>query len=282
MATDPSGELGLEMAGWAIVTSTPAALALLVHMYTFRQVFFGGGQLPLQSGPNAPPMIQNSLTEWQVQQPGISPLFLSSGGIPGPMLNSLPAMDSIQMGLDLAGMVPGIGEIADLVNAGIYRFVGIIPMRALCGGSHPVYWLGGNSDKVGAKKQKIINAFKLNSNQEKSVALISKAARESKAIVIGEGMGTVKATAKTLQSQGINAKWYQAWSKNFPINRRMTPAKLSAAKARNARWLNTKINQGYKIYDIGIDAARPARSPFYQLEKTILQQRGYSTTVLPR
>lgn len=110
----------------------------------------------------------------------------------------------------------------------------------------------------------------------------SVAAKGSKAIVIGEGMGAVKTTAKTLQSQGINAKWYQAWSKNFPTNRLMTPAELSAAQARNARWLNTKINQGYKIYDIGIDATRATRSPFYQLERSILQQRGYPTTIIPR
>jgi RHS repeat-associated protein len=108
------------------------------------------------------------------------------------------------------------------------------------------------------------------------------AARGSKAIVIGEGMGAVKTTAKTLQSQGINAKWYQAWSKNFPTNRLMTPAELSAAQARDARWLNAKINQGYKIYDIGIDATRATRSPFYQLERSILQQRGYPTTIIPR
>jgi RHS repeat-associated protein len=108
------------------------------------------------------------------------------------------------------------------------------------------------------------------------------AAKGGKAIVIGEGMGAVKTTAKTLQSQGVNAKWYQAWSKNFPTNRLMTPADLSAAQARNARWLNTKINQGYKIYDIGIDATRATRSPFYQLERSILQQRGYPTTIIPR
>ena len=104
----------------------------------------------------------------------------------------------------------------------------------------------------------------------------------SKAIVIGEGMGAVKTTAKTLQAQGINAKWYQAWSKNFPTNRLMTPNEFSAAQARNARWLNTKINQGYKIYDIGIDVTRVNRSPFYLLERNILRKRGYPTTIIPR
>lgn len=46
--------------------------------------------------------------------------------------------------------------------------------------------------------------------------------------------------------------------------------------------LNTKINQGYKIYDIGIDVNRANRSPFYQLEKSILKKRGYSTNVISR
>jgi len=95
-------------------------------------------------------------------------------------------------------------------------------------------------------------------------------------------MGAVKTTAKMLQSQGVNAKWYHAWSKNFPANRLMTPGELISAQARNARWLNTKINQGYKIYDIGIDATRATRSPFYQLERNSLQQRGYPTTVIQR
>ncbi|EKO53299.1 hypothetical protein LEP1GSC131_3305, partial [Leptospira kirschneri str. 200802841] len=31
-----------------------------------------------------------------------------------------------------------------------------------------------------------------------------------KAIVIGEGMGAVKTAATNLQSQGVDAKWYQA------------------------------------------------------------------------
>lgn len=103
-----------------------------------------------------------------------------------------------------------------------------------------------------------------------------------KSIVIGEGMGAVKTAAKNLQSQGINAKWYQAWSKNFPTNRLMTPSEFSAAQTRNAIWLNSKIKQGYTIYDIGIDATRLTRSPFYQLEKNILQQSGYPTTIIPR
>ncbi|MGY4537394.1 RHS repeat-associated protein [Mucilaginibacter sp. UYNi724] len=95
-----------------------------------------------------------------------------------------------------------------------------------------------------------------------------------KSIVIGEGMSRVKTAAKSL-----DAKWYQAWSKNFP-NRAMTEIEMSAAKARNARWLKSKIKQGYKVYDIGIDATRTARSPFYQIEKEIVQKMGTSVIAL--
>ena len=98
-----------------------------------------------------------------------------------------------------------------------------------------------------------------------------------KAIVIGEGMGRVKQAA-----QSMGAKWYQAWSKNFVEGRLMTDAELTAAKARNGRWIQSKIKAGYKIYDIGIDPTRAIRSPFYELEKFILQQNNYPVYKLPR
>jgi hypothetical protein len=59
----------------------------------------------------------------------------------------------------------------------------------------------------------------------------------------------------------------------------MTDVELNAAKARNARWLNSKINQGYKIYDIGPKGTN-ITSPFYQLERDIIQKTGYPTTPL--
>jgi hypothetical protein len=96
-----------------------------------------------------------------------------------------------------------------------------------------------------------------------------------KAIVIGEGMYRVKPAARS-----VGAKWYQAWSKNFPSGGQlMTEAELNAAKARNARWLNSKINQGYKIYDIGPKGPN-ITSPFYQLERDIIQKTSYPTTPL--
>ena len=102
-----------------------------------------------------------------------------------------------------------------------------------------------------------------------------------KVIVIGEGMGAVKETAMLLRKQGINAKWYQAWSKNFP-GRAMTNSELQAALSRNKRWIETKIKQGYKIYDIGIDPTRMSRSPFYMLEQEIINKTGYPVISIPR
>jgi hypothetical protein len=104
----------------------------------------------------------------------------------------------------------------------------------------------------------------------------------NKAIVIGEGMGAIKNAAKSLQAEGINAKWYQAWSKNFPKGRPMTASELETALVRNNRWIHAKVNQGYKVYDIGIDAIRPQRSVFYKLEKQVIKDLDYNVTRIPR
>ncbi|WP_236713926.1 polymorphic toxin type 10 domain-containing protein, partial [Leptospira interrogans] len=102
-----------------------------------------------------------------------------------------------------------------------------------------------------------------------------------KAIVIGEGMGAVKTAAKNLQSQGVDAKWYQAWGKNFPKGREMTPKEMGTALGRNEKWLNSKMKEGYKIYDIG-PKTNQISSPFYKLEKTMIDQSKYPTTKIPR
>jgi hypothetical protein len=113
-------------------------------------------------------------------------------------------------------------------------------------------------------------------------ALASRSATGRKAVVLGEGMGPVRDAAKGLQSHGINAKWYQAWGKNFPKNRPMTGAELEAALTRNARWIRSKIKDGYDLYDIGADPTRSVRSPFYELEQRIIRQLGARTIPIPR
>jgi RHS repeat-associated protein len=102
-----------------------------------------------------------------------------------------------------------------------------------------------------------------------------------KVIVIGEGMGRVKAAVRDLRKAGVDARWYQAWKKNFPVGRKMTAAELDAALERNERWLNSKIDDGYKIYDIGRDPTRVDPSPFYGREQSVISSTGYPTTPLP-
>jgi hypothetical protein len=98
---------------------------------------------------------------------------------------------------------------------------------------------------------------------------------KSKALVIGEGMDAVKTAARSLRKEGVNAKWYQAWSKKFPKDRMMTRTELDAALKTNERWIKSKIKEGYDIYDIGIDASRRKRSLFYQLEKNIIKEMNH-------
>jgi len=86
-------------------------------------------------------------------------------------------------------------------------------------------------------------------------------------------MERIKTAVRDLQSQGVEARWYQAWGKNFPRGRLMTPAELDAAVARNERWLISKIKSGATIYDIGRDG-RPVPSDFYKAEQSILKKFG--------
>ena len=127
----------------------------------------------------------------------------------------------------------------------------------------------------GAAGIKIVNKGAKALNKAGDVYDVGRGA--GKAVVIGEGMQDIKTVAKQLQVEGVDAKWYQAWSKNFPNNRPMTPNELNAALARNQRWIDSKMKQGYDIYDIGTDPLRTTRSPFYELEQSRINKYGYPT-----
>lgn len=99
--------------------------------------------------------------------------------------------------------------------------------------------------------------------------------------VLGEGMTRVRGAVNDLQSQGLTARWYQAWGKNFPAGRLMTPAEEASAIARNERWLMEKIKNGVTIYDIGPQAGRATPSKFYAAEKAILAKLGIVPIPLP-
>ena len=51
----------------------------------------------------------------------------------------------------------------------------------------------------------------------------------------------------------------------------MTQDQLTEALFRNKRWLQSKIDEGYQIIDIGKDINRMERSPFFNLEQNIIE-----------
>lgn len=91
-------------------------------------------------------------------------------------------------------------------------------------------------------------------------------------------MDDIKTAARGLREQGIDAKWYQAWGENFePEN-----FNLEMSLRRNERWIKSKIDDGFDIYDIGIDPTRARRSPFYQLEREIIDQSPVTPIPIPK
>ena len=185
--------------------------------------------------------------------------------------------------LDFAGMIPVFGAVFDLANGIWYATEGnYIDMGYSLAGVIPVIGDFAQGGKLGYKAVKltgeIVDVAGDASKAGKSLKIVLKSTDEvvsNKSIVIGEGMQNIKTVAKQLQAEGVDAKWYQAWSKNFPNNRPMTPDELSAALARNQRWIDSKIKQGYDIYDIGTDPLRITRSPFYELEQSRVNKFGY-------
>lgn len=148
-----------------------------------------------------------------------------------------PWLDALQFGLDLAGLIPGLGEPFDLINAGISA---------------------GRGDYIGASL-----------SLAAAVPIVGMAATAGKgarkAIVIGENMNRVREAARA-----ANASVYRPW--------KIVPWDEAKALARNEKWIRRKMKQGCEIIDIGIDAARPNRSPFYDMERRMTGGANYPTT----
>jgi|GEM_PF-3715153 len=84
-------------------------------------------------------------------------------------------------------------------------------------------------------------------------------------IVIGETMKRVRNVADE-----IGGKWYQAWE--------IDPWDFDLAMKRNERWIRDRIEEGREIIDIGLDPKRAIRSPFYEMEKRIIDVLKYRVT----
>ena len=103
---------------------------------------------------------------------------------------------------------------------------------------------------------------KLNSNREKSVALVSNAARGGQTIV-GEGMKRVSAAAaKNPGSTILN---------NMPKFSGSPHQVTSQMMQYNRKWLLQQMRSGKPIMDIGLDPTRGAPSIFYQMEQNMMK-----------
>ena len=174
-------------------------------------------------------------------------------------------VDWLQDGLDIVGFVPGIGDIADGINGIISLFRGDYVTAGLSFVS--MIPLAGDAIGKGGKVAKHVIK-----NADNILDAAKIAEKGKKTVVLGENMTRVKKAAKILQKEGVDAKWYQAWSKNFPtMGKQMSKDELSKALKRNDKWLKSKLDEGYQIIDIGIDSTRKGeRSIFYQTEQYIL------------
>ncbi len=188
--------------------------------------------------------------------------FSSSEGFFGDKNTTL---DRIQTELDVIGWIPGVGDVADGANG----LISLYRKDYVSAGLDLVSMVPLIGDVIG-KGGKVAN--RIIKHADSIIEVTKIADRNKKTIVLGENMSRVKKAAKILQNQGIDAKWYQAWSKNFPTSGiKLSEEQLSKAIKRNERMLKSKLDQGYQIIDIGIDATRKGeRSVFFNAEQALL------------
>lgn len=107
-------------------------------------------------------------------------------------------LDGLQLGLDLVGLIPGLGEIADLANAGISLargdYAGAALSLAAC---IPFAGWGATGAKLGMKAQKAVTKGK---KVAKATENATSATKKAKAIVKnkspGNGRGKVRTAAR--------------------------------------------------------------------------------------
>lgn len=93
-------------------------------------------------------------------------------------------------------------------------------------------------------------------------------------IVIGETQDRVEFAAEVMRKQGFNVETIKpVWPWG---NGNFEP---SEGMEFNRRWINQKMDEGYTIYDIGLDKTRYGRSKYYRLEREEIRRREYEKHV---
>lgn len=186
------------------------------------QRFLSEDPAGLQASINLYAYVDNDPFNWT------DPLGLDKNGL----------LDALQLGLDLLGLIPGVGEPFDLINAGISA---------------------GRGDYFGAGL-----------SLAAMVPVVGMAATAGKgarrAVVIGESMSRVKDAARAM-----NADYYKAWkiipwdeAKSLRRNERWIKKKMK----QGCEIIDIDINPNRP----------GGRSPNYRREKEILNDANYPTT----
>lgn len=152
-------------------------------------------------------------------------------------------LDWFQTGLDIAGLIPGLGEPFDLLNAGIYAARGDYLNAGLSAGSAiPVagwFSAGGKFINKGMKFG-------------------------GKSVVVGETMTRVDKAARKFNAGTLEMP---DWINRMPRG----DAKTAAMMDYNQKWLQDHMDKGTDIIDIGRDAKRADPSAFYDMEQEMLK-----------
>jgi RHS repeat-associated protein len=162
--------------------------------------------------------------------------------------NGTRILDGTQTVLDVAGLVPGFGELADGANALIYLGRGDNTNAALSGAAMiPFIGWGATTAKVVGRVDNAVDSAR-------------------GPVIIGETMARVEqAAAKIPGSKILN---------DMPDFRSMgmnADQVTSSMMQSNRKWILEQMRSGRQIIDIGADANRATPSIFYQMEQNMLK-----------
>lgn len=170
-------------------------------------------------------------------------------------------LDAVQTVLDVAGMVPVVGEIADGLNAAIYAARGDYATAAISlTATVPLIGTGATVGKLLSKATK------------KGVSLAGDAAKyadeavdvaKGGTTVIGEGMARVEAAASKIPGAKI--------LNDMPKFTGTADQITSQMMQYNRQWILNEMRSGRTILDIGRDLNRSNPSIFYQMEQNMLK-----------
>lgn len=179
-------------------------------------------------------------------------------------LGGFSSLDALQTGLDFLGMVPVVGAVFDIANAGISLARGNYWDAAINFASA----VPGIGDAIGGAKiaSAGIGIFGIAVRYGDEASTLAKySVGAAKKIVIGEDMARVGPYAKK-----IGAEIYEGMPG-------FKPGMEAEGLLHNQRIIQQKMAEGYQIIDIGPNfprrAIRGGPQPAYQMERTIT--KGY-------